>query len=63
MTPNSGGRHLARLLLPIAALALSLLAWDLIVRLNGLPPYVLPGPGLVLATLVTGLGRSCGSRS
>jgi NitT/TauT family transport system permease protein len=52
MTPKADTRHPARLLLPVATLALSLVAWDLIVRLNGLPPYVLPGPGLVAATLV-----------
>jgi NitT/TauT family transport system permease protein len=28
-------------------------AWDLVVRLNGIPPYVLPGPGLVIRTLVS----------
>jgi NitT/TauT family transport system permease protein len=31
----------------------ALLLWDLVVRLNGIPPYVLPGPGLVLTTLFT----------
>lgn len=38
--------------LPVATLAAGLLAWDLIVRLNDLPPYTLPGPWLVLTTLV-----------
>jgi NitT/TauT family transport system permease protein len=41
-----------RVILPLLALALGLLAWDLVVRLKNLPPYVLPGPGLVFATLV-----------
>jgi NitT/TauT family transport system permease protein len=27
--------------------------WDLVVRVNGIPPYLLPGPGLVLQTLVS----------
>ena len=40
-----------RLLLPAIALALGLLAWDLVVRIKGIPPYVLPSPGLVFATL------------
>ena len=31
----------------LLVLALGVLAWDLVVRLNGIPPYVLPGPGLV----------------
>jgi NitT/TauT family transport system permease protein len=42
-----------RIVLPVAVLALTVVAWDLVVRLNGIPPYVLPGPGLVLATLVS----------
>jgi NitT/TauT family transport system permease protein len=41
-----------RLVLPLAALALGLIAWDLVVRLKDIPPYVLPGPGLVFTTLV-----------
>ncbi|MBM3528479.1 MAG: ABC transporter permease [Alphaproteobacteria bacterium] len=44
--------HARRLVLPLAVLALAVLAWDLVVRVNGLPPYILPGPGLVLSTLV-----------
>jgi NitT/TauT family transport system permease protein len=45
----------ARLLrtgLPLLMLALVLLVWDLAVRLFQIPPYVLPGPGLVLTTLI-----------
>jgi NitT/TauT family transport system permease protein len=41
-----------RLLLPLAVLALGVLLWDLVVRINAIPPYILPGPGLVLSTLV-----------
>jgi NitT/TauT family transport system permease protein len=43
--------QMARLLLPFGVLALSILAWDLVVRLEDIPPYVLPAPGLVFATL------------
>ncbi len=50
-SPRRDGRLLS-IVLPVVALAVSIVAWDLLVRLNGLPPYVLPGPGLVLATLV-----------
>ncbi len=39
-------------LAPLAIAALAIAAWDLAVRLNGIPPYILPGPGLVLASLV-----------
>ena len=42
-----------RILAPAGVLALSLLVWDLVVRINGIPPYILPGPGLVLSTLVS----------
>jgi NitT/TauT family transport system permease protein len=41
----------ARVLLPLAVLAVVIMAWDDVVRLKNIPPYVLPGPGLVLATL------------
>ena len=42
-----------RIVLPAAALAIGVLVWDLVVRVNELPPYILPGPGLVLSTLVS----------
>jgi len=41
----------SRVLLPLAVLAVVIMAWDEVVRLEEIPPYVLPGPGLVLATL------------
>jgi NitT/TauT family transport system permease protein len=41
-----------RIGLPILVLALGVLVWDLVVRLFAIPPFVLPGPGLVLATLI-----------
>lgn len=41
-----------RVALPLAVLAAVLLAWDLVVRANAIPPYILPGPALVLAALV-----------
>jgi len=50
-----------RLSLPILVLALGVVLWDGIVRLNQIPPYVLPSPTLVFSTLVVDgvlLGRS-----
>lgn len=41
-----------RIGLPIIVLAFVVLAWDGTVRAFAIPPYVLPGPGLVLATLI-----------
>src|SRR5699024_5726171 len=37
-------------------LAAAGLAWDRIVVLNAIPPYILPGPGLVARTLVEDAG-------
>ena len=42
-----------RIVAPAAVLALGVVVWDLVVRINGIPPYILPGPGLVLSTLVS----------
>jgi NitT/TauT family transport system permease protein len=42
-----------RIVLPILLLALGVLIWDLVVRLKGIPPYVLPSPGAVFATIVS----------
>jgi len=52
LPPKMTGARLLRLLLPVAVLAAGVAAWDLAVRLNQIPPYVLPGPGLVLRTLI-----------
>ncbi len=43
--------RVVRIALPIIVLGVVVLAWDLAVRLFDIPPYVLPGPGLVAATL------------
>ena len=40
-----------RIVLPLVALALGILAWDLVVRIKGIQPFILPSPGLVFATL------------
>jgi len=56
MTPDvksrPGYERILRVLLPIGALSVGLIAWELVVRVKGIPPYVLPGPGLVFSTLV-----------
>jgi NitT/TauT family transport system permease protein len=43
----------ARLLAPVIVGALLLIAWELAVDLEGIPPYILPGPLLIAKTLVT----------
>src|SRR5262249_22270289 len=42
-----------RIVLPIMTLALGIVAWDLVVRLKDIPPFILPGPGLVAMTVVS----------
>ncbi len=41
-----------RIALPIVVLALSLAAWELVVRIADIPPYVLPAPSLILQTFI-----------
>ena len=41
-----------RVVLPLAVLALVILAWHVVVHLFAIPPFVLPGPWLVLKTLI-----------
>jgi NitT/TauT family transport system permease protein len=41
-----------RMILPVAMLALIVIAWDFAVRWFAIPPYVMPSPGLVFATLI-----------
>jgi len=54
LVPENGHvLRLFRVLLPAVVLALGLAAWELVVRLNDIPPYVLPGPVLVLQTLIS----------
>jgi NitT/TauT family transport system permease protein len=48
---NGSARRL-RILLPIVVLAAGIAAWDLVVRFYSIPPYVLPGPGVVFTTLI-----------
>ncbi len=43
-----------RIALPVFALALGLAAWELVVRVNDIPTYVLPSPSRVASALVDG---------
>jgi len=42
-----------RIALPIAVLALGLGIWELVVRIENIPPYVLPAPDVIARTLVS----------
>jgi NitT/TauT family transport system permease protein len=59
--PSRTGRSATRAALPLLALALGILCWDLTVRIGHIEPFVLPGPGLVLATLFENAGVLFGS--
>ena len=48
--------RILRIALPIAVLALGLAIWELLVRIEDIPPYVLPAPLVVLQTLVADWG-------
>src|SRR6202049_620737 len=51
--PESRAVRVVRILLPVAVLAAGIAGWELVVRLNDIPPYVLPGPSAVFRTLLT----------
>jgi NitT/TauT family transport system permease protein len=56
MTPRGAAQErrdrVLRVVLPVIVLALSLAAWELVVRLAHIPPYVLPAPSLILQTFI-----------
>ncbi|HUL89275.1 MAG TPA: ABC transporter permease [Pseudolabrys sp.] len=44
--------RILRIALPILVLAIGLLIWYLVIQIFAIPPFVLPSPGIVLATLI-----------
>ncbi len=44
--------RLAAILLPVAILVLAVAGWEAVVQLNEIPPYILPAPSQIAATLV-----------
>jgi NitT/TauT family transport system permease protein len=50
--PESSRAGSLQIVLPIVVFVAAVVAWDLLVRLNDIPPYVLPGPLLVFETLI-----------
>ena len=46
-------RDFLRFLLPVVVFAAGIAAWELVVRVNDIQPYVLPGPIAVFRTLVS----------
>ncbi|MCW6511635.1 ABC transporter permease [Lichenifustis flavocetrariae] len=45
-------QKVVEILLPALIFILALVAWEVVVRLRGIPPYILPAPSLIGATLV-----------
>jgi NitT/TauT family transport system permease protein len=52
MSAPGAAARAARVVLPLAILAVVLALWETAVRIKGIPPYILPAPSLVLQTLV-----------
>jgi len=50
-----------RLVLPIAAFAAAIALWEIIVRMNHIPPVILPAPSLIAQTLVKDWNTLIGS--
>jgi NitT/TauT family transport system permease protein len=44
--------RMLRVVLPVIVLAASLAAWELVVRIFSIPPYVLPAPSVILQTFI-----------
>jgi NitT/TauT family transport system permease protein len=53
---TGSGTRLAQSVLPFFVFGLALLAWELLVRINNIPHYILPAPTLVMKTLWDNLG-------
>jgi NitT/TauT family transport system permease protein len=50
-----------KILMPLAVGILALAGWELAVRLQGIPVYILPGPILIAKTMVSDWGTLSGS--
>ena len=51
-TRPSGAQRALRFVLPVLVFAAGLLAWELVVRIKEIPPYVLPAPSVIVLTLI-----------
>lgn len=49
---GNGAARAVRLVLPVVVFAAGLLAWELVVRVKEIPPYVLPAPSAIVSTLI-----------
>jgi len=51
-TKPSGAQSMVRFVLPVIVFAAGLAAWELVVRIREIPPYVLPAPSVIFLTLI-----------
>src|SRR5246127_1485596 len=49
--PDMTGTRRTSILVPVAAGLAALVAWEIVVRMRAIPPYILPAPSLVAKTL------------
>ena len=49
---DTAATKVARVALPLIILVVLVALWEAAVRINGIPPYILPAPSLILQTLV-----------
>lgn len=50
--PSDRAVRMLRLVLPVGVAAAGTAAWEFVVRANNIPPYVLPAPSAIFATLI-----------
>lgn len=48
----TGAQSVVRFVLPVIVFAAGLAAWELVVRIREIPPYVLPAPSVIFLTLI-----------
>ena len=53
---RTGAARLVRVMLPIIVLTAGIGLWEFVVRINDIPPYVLPTPSAIFATLIRDWG-------
>jgi NitT/TauT family transport system permease protein len=54
--PRLAPQQVAAAVLPVLVFTAAILAWEAIVRIDAIPPYILPAPSLIATTLVKDWG-------
>ncbi|MBR0716352.1 ABC transporter permease [Bradyrhizobium liaoningense] len=53
---GNGTLKAVRFVLPVVVFAAGLIAWELVVRVKAIPPYVLPAPSAIIVTMINDWG-------